>query len=85
MANNVSRKRLMREIMETDFVLKELNLFLDTHPCHREALEKFCKYEKKSAVLKAEYEKMFGPLVPSANNNVETWEWIQGPWPWENC
>ena len=39
MANNVSRKRLMREIMEADFVLKELNLFLNTHPCHRAALE----------------------------------------------
>lgn len=75
----------MREIMETDFVLKELNLFLDTHPCHREALEKFYKFEKKAAVLKAEYEKMFGPLTPSVNHNVETWEWIQGPWPWENC
>ena len=47
MANNVSRKRLMREIMETDFVLKELNLFLDTHPCHRAALEKFHRYELK--------------------------------------
>ena len=35
--------------------------------------------------LKYEYEKMFGPLTPSVNNNTETWEWIKGPWPWENC
>lgn len=84
MANNVSRKRLMREIMETDFVLKELNLFLNTHPNHRTALEKFYKFEQKAEALKYEYEKMFGPLTPSVNNNVETWEWIHGPWPWEN-
>lgn len=85
MANNVSRKRLMREIMEVDFVLKELNLFLDTHPNHKPALEKFQRYEKLAEKLKAEYQKMFGPLTPSANDNLETWEWICGPWPWENC
>lgn len=85
MGNNVSRKRLMREIMETDFVLKELNLFLDTHPCHRAALEKFQRFEKRSAELKCQYQSMFGPLTPSVNDNLDTWEWIQGPWPWENC
>jgi len=85
MANNVSKKRFLREIMETDFVLKELNLFLDTHPCHRLALEKFIRYEDKAKKLKYEYERLFGPLTPSANNNTQNWEWMQGPWPWENC
>ena len=85
MANNVSRKRLMREIMETDFVLKELNLFLDTHPNHCAALEKFQRFEARAAELKCQYQKMFGPLTPSVNDNLQTWEWIQGPWPWENC
>ncbi len=84
MINKMARRNLLREIKQTDFVLKELNLFLDTHPDHREALEMFAKFEKKAAVLKAEYERMFGPLMPSANNNTETWEWIKGPWPWEN-
>ena len=85
MANNVSKKRLMREIMEVDFVLKELNLFLDTHPDNRHALEKFQRYEILSAKLKEEYQKMFGPLTPSVNGNLESWEWLCGPWPWENC
>ncbi|MBQ7793575.1 MAG: spore coat protein CotJB [Clostridia bacterium] len=84
MNNNMARRRLLREIKETEFVLKELNLFLDTHPDHREALEKFQKFEQMSKKLKSEYERMFGPLTPSVNNNTETWEWIQGPWPWEN-
>ena len=84
MANNVSKKRFMREIMETDFVLKELNLFLNTHPNHKAALEKFHRHEQRAAKLKYEYQKMFGPLTPSVNDNLETWEWICGPWPWEN-
>lgn len=85
MTNNVAKCRLLRQIKEAEFVLKELNLFLDTHPNHKEALAKFAKYEQISRKLKYEYEKMYGPLTPSANGNTETWEWIQGPWPWENC
>ena len=85
MADRVSRKRFLREIMEVDFVLKELNLFLDTHPCHKAALTKFQKYEQKAAILKSEYVKLYGPLTPSTNNNTETWEWNDGPWPWETC
>ena len=85
MADRISKKRFLREIMETDFVLKELNLFLDTHPCHKAVLAKFQKYEEKAAALKFEYEKLFCPLTPSVNNNLEVWEWNDGPWPWENC
>ena len=85
MADRISKKRFLREIMETDFVLKELNLFLDTHPCHKAALAKFKKYQEKSAALTCEYEKLFGPLTPSVIDNLAVWEWNDGPWPWENC
>jgi len=84
MENNMAKNTIMKEIQTADFVLKELNLFLDTHPYHKEALEMFEKYEKKSANLKSEYEKLFGPITPSANDNSNAWEWLQGPWPWEN-
>ena len=85
MADRVSRKKLLRAIMEADFVLKELNLFLDTHPCHKAALSKFYKYQQKSAMLKSEYEKLFGPLTPSVTDCADVWEWNNSPWPWENC
>ncbi len=85
MADRISRKKLMRAIMETDFVLKELNLFLDTNPTNKAALSKFYKYQQKAAILNAEYEKLFGPLTPSTTDCADTWEWNNGPWPWENC
>ncbi len=85
MINNCARCKLLKEIQEADFVLKELNLYLNTHPNKRAALEKFQKYEQISARLKAEYEKLYGPLTPSVNNNLDRWEWLDGPWPWENC
>ena len=83
MENNMAKHTILNEIQQTDFVLKELNLFLDTHPTQKEALEMFKKYEKKSEELTAEYEKLFGPLSPSANGNTDYWEWLRGPWPWE--
>ena len=84
MADIRDRQKLMLEIKRTDFVLQELNLFLDTHPCSKQALEKFSQFEKMSKQLTEEYERLYGPLTPSVNNNTETWEWIKGPGPWEN-
>ncbi|MDO4617898.1 MAG: spore coat protein CotJB [Clostridia bacterium] len=85
MINLNAKRKLLLEIKQTDFVLKELNLFLDTHPNSREALEKFYQTEQLAKKLKYEYEKLYGPLTPSTVGNTETWEWIKGPWPWENC
>lgn len=85
MADRISKKRLLRAIMEADFVLKEVNLFLDTHPTNKMALAKFYKYQQKAAMLKAEYEKLFGPITPSVTDCAEEWEWNKGPWPWEIC
>ena len=84
MTNEPIRETLLKEIQQTDFVLQELNLFLDTHPNQKDALKMFEKYEKKSAELVEEYEKFFGSLTPKVNGNTESWQWICGPWPWEN-
>ena len=85
MAEMINRKSLLKEIQKVDFVLKDLHLYLDTHPNCKQALEMYDKYERKSEMLKSEYQKIYGPLMPSVNNNLTTWEWIKGPWPWENC
>ena len=37
---------LLRKIQQYDFSLKELNLYLDTHPDCRRALAMFRKYQK---------------------------------------
>ncbi len=84
MIDMIGRKKLLKEIMQYDFVLNELTLFLDTHPTHCEALEMFYKIQEKASLLKKEYTNLFGPLTPSVKENAETWEWSKGPWPWEN-
>ncbi len=79
-----SREDLLKEIMEYAFVEKELNLFLDTNPDDRQALEMHKSIGAKLKELMNDYQKQYGPLTSESNLNSEHWEWIDGPWPWEN-
>ena len=79
----MSREDMLKEIMEYAFVEKELNLFLDTNPMDKKALEMHKSVSKKLKELMAEYQNQYGPLTSIANNNDEKWAWIDGPWPWE--
>ena len=84
MIDTISRKKLLKEIMQYDFVMTELTLFLDTHPENCEAIKMFYEMQEICNNLKKEYVRLFGPLTPSVRNNTEKWEWLKGPWPWEN-
>ncbi len=75
--------RLMRKIKEYDFALKELNLYLDTHPNCRRALALFRKYNDLRKKLVEEYTTKFGPITPEQSNDDQHWSWIDEPWPWE--
>lgn len=65
----------------SNFALWELHLYLDTHPCDKKAKELFKEYAIKTEQLKAEYERMYGPLVASTTCGEK---WTKEPWPWQN-
>lgn len=50
MVNQVPKEyyQLLKEIQAIDFVLVELNLYLDTHPNDYDAIEQFNNYSQKS-------------------------------------
>ncbi len=77
------RERLLRRISTLDFAIVELHLYLDTHPDDLKINEKLKEYELKSKELRKVYEENFGPLT-MRNNEENNWEWISGPWPWDN-
>ena len=66
-----------------DFTLKELNLYLDTHPNCRRALSMFRKYRELRRDAVQEYNKRFGPLTPEQVTDTQSWTWVEDPWPWE--
>lgn len=82
--NMQNRNALMCKIMEYDFALNEIVLFLDTHPENTRALTLYHRYAEKSRELKALYNENFGPLTSTDNLSQDGWEWIHSPWPWEN-
>lgn len=81
----MSRTQLLNYINEVSFAKDEMLLYLDTHPCDKEALE-FCRkhVEMRNKALK-EYAKHYGPLTIDTTDDAasESWEWVMQPWPWE--
>lgn len=78
-----ARRVLLNKIKQYDFTLKELNLYLDTHPNCRRGLAMFAKYKKLREKAIKEYNDKFGPLTPEQNQDLQHWSWVDDPWPWE--
>ncbi|MBZ4688167.1 MAG: cotJB [Clostridiales bacterium] len=75
----------LKELMQLNFVMTELRLYLDTHPSDVEALQTYnivaMRYHKKLM----EYQRRYGMIHADAIDHVnpERWSWIDSPWPWE--
>ncbi len=80
---NRDKEMMLRRLSSIKFAIVELNLFLDTHPNNQEALKMFKTNTQKYTVLLNEYQKKYGPIIASGNDNTD-WDWIKGPWPWES-
>ena len=71
------------EIMALGFVIKELNLYLDTHPDDREAFRMLGKILDLNQAARMKYVKKYGPLTLSDLEDCDTYSWLCDPWPWE--
>ncbi len=71
------------ELMALWFIIKELQLYLDTHKGDREAL----KALQETIALEREghrrYVKLYGPLNITDVELADCYSWVDGPWPWE--
>jgi spore coat protein JB len=75
---------LLQELQEVQFVLVELNLYLDTHPDDSEAIKQFNFYKQQRKEIAKKFEKKFGPLFNFGLSTSRTpWQWIEQPWPWQ--
>ena len=75
---------LLEELQAIDFVLVDLNLYLDTHPDDHEAIQQFNEYAKKSMTLKTAFEQKFGPLMHfGMSYSNYPFNWVDTPWPWQ--
>lgn len=73
---------MLIDISELDFMLTDLNLYLDVHPEDMNALNLYNNLYAQKNIYKCKYIEQFGPLTPGSTSNT-TWNWINNPWPWE--
>lgn len=80
-----NKAKLLHEINEVSFAVYDILLYLDTHPCDKEAMEFYLKHVSKRKKLLEEYARSFGPLtVDTAEYSCgDTWKWMEQPFPWE--
>lgn len=80
-----SRSQMLQYINEVSFAVNDILLYLDTHPCDRDAMEFYRKYVEKRKAALCDFAKYYGPLtVDTADeSHGETWKWVMQPWPWE--
>ena len=87
MSNCVCKKQnqeeMLREIMDLNFAVNDLALYLDTHPADRCAIEKHSEYSEKVMKLTEDYQRLYGPLTVNFRNQGNCWQWSDEPWPWE--
>lgn len=77
------RERLC-ELQEVDFVLVELNLYLDTHPGDAQAIDQYNYYASKRKKISRSYEEEFGPLMNFGHSKIRGEKgWDEAPWPWQ--
>ena len=80
--NNMKEKsELMTKIQKLAFAKVEAELFLDTHPECRQALEYFKEVVKNLKEATEEYSAKYGPIT-SAGVEGDKWTWADGAWPW---
>ncbi|MDD5017302.1 MAG: spore coat protein CotJB [Eubacteriales bacterium] len=82
--NNMTAAGLMQQIAEYEFLLADLNLYLDTHPSDTRALGDYNSYAAQLRTLKDKYIREYGPLENFGNSiNFNGWQYNDRPWPWD--
>ena len=71
------------ELRAMDFVIRELNLYLDTHPDDREAFETLQKCIRLSAEGRKRYVEQYGPISLRDLESSDVYDWLNAPWPWQ--
>lgn len=79
------KDKLLNRINEVSFAVDDILLYLDTHPCDKEALAFYqdCAQERKK--LMTEYAQCYGPLTidDALESDNGTWKWVEQPFPWQ--
>ena len=82
--DTMGKDELLREVQAQQFAVRDLMLFLDTHPTDANALSALMLHRDAYADAADAYAKRFGALTVMHVNDADGWvAWSNTPWPWE--
>lgn len=78
------REAMLYKLQQMAFAAHDINLYLDTHPNDTSIINLYNRYNTESKRLTNEYERKYGPIDLSNDEElgITTWSWINEPWPW---
>ena len=79
----MNQHQLLMYLSQVSFCVTEAVLFLDTHPCDKEAMSYYQKMRQLRKEALDQYQSKFGPLLNDSNCDECSWTWTETPWPWE--
>lgn len=77
------REIMMKKLASYQFMVDDLQLYLDTHPYDSQSVEKMNEYNKTLNEIREAFESKYGPLTAD-ESKTNRWAWVKAPWPWEN-
>lgn len=73
----------LTELMAIDFVAHELGLYLDTHKDDKQAFEMYQTFLALAKEAHDRYIRKFGPVRKRDMLGMESYTWLDSPWPWD--
>ena len=80
--DNMSKESLMKKVQELSFAKVETELYLDTHPESKEALNYYRDILSRLDDAMTEYQNKYGPIFAEGVVG-DRWSWVEGAWPWQ--
>ena len=77
----MNNSKLMRKIQELSFAKTEAELYLDTHPNCRNALEYYEALLEELDTLMTKYQNE-NQAIYSQAAATDRWSWVDDSWPW---
>lgn len=79
-----SKEKMLQWIDMISFACYDTLLYLDTHPCDREALEYYEECRRMRVEALEEYARAYTPLTADTAEACDgKWNWVMDKWPWE--
>ena len=82
--DSMGRAELLCKAQSHQFAMRDLALYLDTHPTDKDALAAFLDHKKAYEKYAEAFAERFGALTVQQVERENGWAaWSNTPWPWE--